>query len=531
MAADQHNKIDRIEPIRGIIFDRYRDSVAVNLDVPSVCCNPRVVKDKNQLSNVLKEKLNVEKNVILEKLHKDKAFIWIKRKVTPEEAEKIKALKIAGVEIVAESERHYPNDSLAAHVIGFVGLDNQGLEGLELLFNKELTGKPGWRHVIRDAWQRPVIFNEEQSIPPRNGYYLVLTIDSVIQYIVEQELECMAKAHNVSSASCVVMDPSSGEILAMANYPAYNLNLFSKTPQKVMKNTAVTDVYEPGSVFKIVAASAILNEGKASLDTRFYCENGSYNVAGRVLHDYHRYGDLSFRDVIARSSNIGVVKASQRIDKKKLCEYIFRFGFGEKTGIDLPGESSGIVRRAEEWSKSDISTIPIGQGIAVTPLQLVCAVSVIANGGYLMRPYIVDCVISEEEDVYRQNKRELRRKVLEVKTCEDMKDALQCVMTLGTGKKAYSKLYEACGKTGTAQMVNPAGGYYSNKYDASFIGFAPKEKPVISVAIVARNPHPVYFGGSVAGPVFKKIVERTLQYLELNSAQLTGSSSSSETVS
>ncbi len=516
MAENQHNKIEIIKPQRGTIFDRYMDPMAITLDVPSVYCNPRVVTDKKVLSNVLNEKLKINKDTILEKLNKNKAFIWIKRKITSVEENEIKKLNFQGVYIIPESERHYPNDNLAAHVIGFVGLDNEGLEGLELLYNQELTGKAGWRHIIRDACQRPVIFDEDASIPAQNGYNLVLTIDSVIQYIVEQELEYMAREHNVTVASCIVMNPSSGEILAMANYPDYSLNEFSKTMRNVMKNTAIADVYEPGSVFKIVSTSAVLNEGKASLDTKYYCEEGNYNVAGRVLHDYHKYGELSFMDVIAKSSNIGVVKASQKIGKEKIYDYIRRFGFGEKTGIDLPGESSGILRPSADWSRSDISTIPIGQGIAVTPLQLVCAISVIANGGYLMRPYIVDRVMTWQDIVYRQNKPEARRRVLLEKTCEDMKMALQSVMTSGTGQRGLSKIYETCGKTGTAQMVNPNGGYYSNKYYASFIGFAPKEKPVISVVITARNPHPMYFGGSVAGPVFKKIVERTLQYLNSN---------------
>ncbi len=518
LASEQHRKVLKVEPHRGTIFDRYMEPLAINLDVPSVYCEPRNIKDKERTADILSGVLRVDRGDLLEKLRRDKGFIWVKRKIDDRTAKKVKDLDLPGVHFLNESERNYSNDNMAAHVIGFVGIDNEGLEGLELFFDEKLKGKPGWKHLVRDAKKRAVLFNEEESIPPQNGFNLVLTIDSVVQCIAEEELRKMVREFRASSGSVIVMDPFSGSILALANYPDYDLNASFRAPREFMKNEAVSSVYEPGSVFKIVTASAALNEGTVDFETRVYCENGEYSTGGRILHDYHRYGELSFLDVIAKSSNIGTVKVAQELGEEKVYDYIRRFGFGEKTGVDLPGEVSGISRPPAVWSRSDITTIPIGQGIAVTPLQMVCAISVIANGGYLVRPYVVDRVTTWEGETYRRFEPVTRRRVLSEYTCEKMKDALRRVVTDGTGRRARSKLYDTCGKTGTAQMVNPAGGYYPDKYNATFVGFAPMELPAVSIVVTARDPHPVHFGGSVAGPTFKRITERTLQYLDSNKA-------------
>lgn len=513
MAASQHNKVFKIEPRRGTIFDRYMEPLAINLEVPSIYCDPRNMKDKEAAADKLSTILDIDRQKLLDKFAKDKSFAWVKRKVSTKEAETVKDLDIEGIYFLQESKRNYSNDSMASHIIGFAGVDNDGLEGLELKFNERLRGKPGWRHLMRDAKRRTVLFNEEESIPSQNGYNLVLTIDSVIQYIAEEELSKMALKNNASGATAIVMDPFSGEILALANYPSYDLNEFSNTPRKTVKNAAVADVYEPGSVFKIVTASGALNEGAVSLDDVFDCENGEYKVGGRVLHDYHKYGNLEFREVISKSSNIGTVKVAEKMGADRVHDYIKRFGFGEKTGVEMPGEVAGISRPPSVWSRSDITTIPIGQGIAVTPMQLACAIGVIANGGDLMNPYIIEEITTWEGEVYKTFKPQIRRKVLNEKACNDMKVALTDVVENGTGRRARSKIYDMCGKTGTAQMVNPNGGYYPDKYYASFIGFAPIEYPRISVVVIARDPHPAHFGGSVAGPAFKEIVERTLEYL------------------
>jgi cell division protein FtsI (penicillin-binding protein 3) len=306
----------------------------------------------------------------------------------------------------------------------------------------------------------------------------------------------------------------------MAGSPGYDPNNMAAALNENIKNPAVSDVFEPGSVFKAVTASAALEEGVITLEDKVYCENGKFWVRGRLLNDYHAYGELTFEDVIAKSSNIGVVKTAIDLGEEKLFEYVKKFGFGEKSGIDIPGEVAGISRPYRTWSRSDITTIPMGQGIAVTSIQLASAISVIANGGYLMKPYIVEEITTWEGGQIKRVLPETRRKVISEKTCEKMKKVLRKVITDGTGRNAMSKKYETCGKTGTAQMVDPAGGYFPDKYYATFMGFAPKENPLISVVVVARDPKPNHFGGTVAGPAFKGIVEKTLEYL---GAEETGS--------
>ncbi|MBD3379281.1 MAG: penicillin-binding protein [Candidatus Omnitrophica bacterium] len=516
MAANQHNRVLKIEPRRGTIFDRFLEPLAINLEVPSVYSDPRFVKDKEEAARKLADILALDRQDLVEKLNRKNAFVWIKRKISRKEAEALEKEAIKGVFFTDESKRNYSSDGLASHVLGFVNIDNKGLEGLELFYDRELKGEPGWRHLVRDARRRTVLYDREESVPPKNGLNLVLTIDSVIQYITEQELKNMAEKHNASGACAVVMEPYSGRILAMASYPDYDLDDYSVTPKEVMKNSCLSSIFEPGSVFKVVTAGAVLNEGTVTMDEVFDCENGEWNVAGRVLHDYHAYGDLSFREVIVNSSNIGTVKAAMKLGEERLYDYIDLFGFGEETGIDLPGEVAGINRHPRTWSRSDITTIPIGQGIAVTPLQMASALSVIANGGRLMRPYIVDRIITLDGNVHRSFGPSVVREVLSEETCSKMKDMLRAVVKEGTGRRADSRLYETCGKTGTAQMVDPKGGYYPDKYYATFIGFAPKEDPEVVIVVSAKDPHPVYFGGSVAGPAFRKIAERSVQYLESN---------------
>lgn len=516
MAQEQHNQILKIEPRRGTIYDRFMEPLAINLDASSIYADPQDITDKSATARALSRVLNMDENVLIERFDKKKAFVWVKRKVTTDEAASVQKLGLKGIHFLTESKRSYPNDNLASHIIGFAGMDNNGLEGLELRLDDKLNGEPGLRHLIRDARLRPVLDMDKDSVPAENGCNVVLTIDSVIQFIAENEIEKMAKEFNASSATAIVMEPYSGKILALANYPDYNLNNFRGVSKELVKNPAVSSVMEPGSVFKVVTASAALDEKTFKLDDEFYCENGEYGIAGRTLHDYHPYGKLKFWEVFAHSSNIGTVKIAIELGAKKIYDYIRKFGFGENTGIDLPGEVPGICRHPSEWSKSDITTIPIGQGIAVTPIQLASAISVIANGGYLMRPYVIEQIRSPEGEVIEERKPYVRRKVVDASTCAKVTSALRQVVVVGTGQKANSEKYPTCGKTGTAQLVNPNGGYYQNKYIATFIGFAPYDKPVISIVVIAREPHPAHFGGTVAGPAFRNIAEKTMQYLESN---------------
>ncbi|MFH1837425.1 MAG: penicillin-binding transpeptidase domain-containing protein [Candidatus Omnitrophota bacterium] len=516
LAGKQHSSVLKIEPKRGAIFDDHMDPLAINLDAPSVYCNAREITDPGRTAKELSEILGIDEEIILDKVTRNKAFVWIKRKVEEKTAQEVMSRQLKGIYIVGESKRNYPSGKIASHIIGVAGTDNTGLEGLELLYNNKLKGEPGEKRLLRDAKRRTVFFNKEGSIPPKNGSNIILTIDSVIQFIAEEELSVMAEKYTPESASVIVIDPETGKILAMANYPDYDLNDSRNALKENMKNCAVTDMYEPGSVFKIITAGAALNENVIGLDDKIYCENGNYKVGGRVLHDYHKYGELTFRDVIVKSSNIGTVKVAQKLGKNKLYDYIKKFGFGERTGIGLPGEVSGINRPSGIWSKSDITTIPMGQGIAVTSIQMVSAINTIANGGYLMRPYIVDKIITWEGDIDTEIRPEVKRKVLNPETCDKMREILKKVITDGTGKRARSKKYEFCGKTGTAQMVDPSGGYYDNKYYATFVGFAPADDPVVSIVVVVRDPKKAHFGGTVSAPVFKNIAERVLQYMGLD---------------
>ena len=459
LADKQHNQVLDVEARRGTIFDRYMDPLAINMEVQSVFCNPRIITNKAALAAILAGELGLEAADVEDKLQKDKAFVWIKRKIDYSTYEKLTAMKLRGVYFRPESKRKYPNDSMAAHILGFVGMDNEGMEGLERLFDDELKGRSGKRYETRDARMRSVLRKEKISVSPRNGNNIVLTIDSVIQCIVEQELATMVEKYNAESGTVIVMEPYSGRILAMANSPGYDPNDMSSVQVENIKNSAISDVFEPGSVFKIVAASAAIEEGVITLEDTVYCENGKFSVRGRLLNDYHPYGKLSFEDVLAKSSNIGVVKTAMELGEKKFFEYIQKFGFGEKSGIDVPGEVRGISRPPKVWSRSDITTIPMGQGIAVTSLQLASAISVIANGGYLMKPYVVQEITTWEGVELKKVLPEERRRVISGKTCDKLKKALRKAVTDGTGRLAKSKRYETCGKTGTAQMVNPLGGY------------------------------------------------------------------------
>lgn len=513
MARSQHNRVVEVEPRRGTIFDRYMDPLAINLDVPSVYCDPRSIHEKEKTAGLLSRALDIPFEEIAAKLESDRAFVWVKRKIDRSSYERLRKDVPRGVYFVTESKRKYPNDSMASHVIGFAGIDNTGLEGLEMMYDTYLKGRPGWRHMMRDARMRTVLYDEKGSVPAQNGQNLILTIDSVVQFIAEEELSRMVGEFRAEGGTLIVMDPHTGKVLAMANYPDYDLNHFSDAPVSHRKNMAVSGVYEPGSVFKIVAAAAAIEEGSVSLEDRIYCENGKYRVRGRVLNDFRPYGELSFREVISRSSNIGIVKAAMDIGEEKLFNYIEKFGFGARTGINMPGEVTGISRHPSTWWQSDITTIPMGQGIAVTPIQLAAAISVIANGGYLIPPKIVDKITTWEGSEIKVFSPGEKRRVINTSTCDKMKDALRHAVEEGTGRPARSAVYVSAGKTGTAQIPAPEGGYYPDRYYASFIGFAPVDDPMISVVVIARDPRVSHFGGTVAGPVFRRVTERTLQYL------------------
>jgi len=516
LARRQQSLFIDLEPQRGIIFDRNLRPLAVNLPLESLYAVPREIEDKEEAIEKILLILKVEKSYLEKRLNSGKSFIWLARKLSPEDTAKIKKFNLKGLHFIEEAKRVYPNLHLASHLIGFAGLDNKGLEGIELSYDQYLSGTKGWGVLLRDARQEKLGLWEKLALP-RNGYNLVLTIDEVIQFIVEQELDRIMERFHARGGSIIVMNPLSGEILALANRPTFDLNKTPQTDEEIKRNRAITDIIEPGSVFKIITATAALEGSYMDEQDKLFCENGAYRVANHILHDHRPHGWLTFREVIEKSSNIGVTKVAQKIGGDVLYEYIKKFGFGSKLGLDLPGEIDGIVKSPKDWSKTSIGAIPIGQEIGVTVLQLVTAISVIANQGELMRPYVVSEIQDEYGLSIKKFSPQVLSEVISPETALRLNQILMGVVENGTGGLARIKELKVAGKTGTAQKLEPDGRYSHQKFTASFIGFAPADNPKISIVVVVDEPRPVYFGGVVCAPAFKNICKNVLRYLETRS--------------
>lgn len=522
IAKKQHSLFVELEPRRGSIFDSNLKLQAVNLAADSLYANPDEISDKDKEAIIaqIAPMLNLNYAYLKNRLYRKKSFIWLARKITPAQSEAIKRLNIKGLYFIKESKRCYPNGYLASHILGFAGLDNRGLEGIELYYDKYLKGESGFAFFLRDARQKKLDL-WEKMVSPRDGYNLVLTIDEVVQYIAERELDKAFKAHHARGASIIVMNPHTGAILALANRPTFDLNESVNINKEYMRNRAICDMFEPGSVFKIVTASGALEEKKVSEEDRFFCENGSYRVYNHILHDHQAHGWLNFREVIEQSSNIGTTKVAQILGPNLLYRYIKLFGFGAKSGIGMPGEITGIVREPRFWSKISIGAVPIGQEVGVTALQLASALSVIANGGQLMKPYIIKEVRDKYGEMIKVFSPVMIRKVISTDSASRVKKILTGVVEKGTGKLAKLEGFSAAGKTGTAQKIEPSGAYSHNKFVASFIGFAPVEDPAIAVAVVVDEPRPSYFGGVVSAPVFKNVAQEVLRYLKIKESMST----------
>lgn len=514
LARKQHNLFLELEPCRGTIYDVNLKPQAVNISVDSLYASPNQIPDEFK-ETVLKELLpilGVDYAYLKNRLFRKKSFVWLARKMSPEQSQAIRKLNLKGIGFIKEGKRCYPNDYLASHVIGFTGLDNTGLEGIELYYDKYLKGEPGWAVILRDARQRKLGLYEKMFLP-KNGYDLVLTIDEVIQYIAERELEKACRLYRAKGASIIVIQPYTGEILALANRPTFDLNAYVQAKQDSRRNRAICDLFEPGSVFKIVTATAAIEEKRAKESDRFFCENGSYRLANHILHDHRPHAWLSFKEVIEQSSNIGTTKVAQILGPEVLYRYIKTFGFGTKSNIDLPGEISGMNKEPKFWSKTSIGAIPIGQEVGVTVLQLACAISAIANGGELLRPYIIKEIRDKQGQGIKKFSPTLVRRVISGDTAERIRKILVGVVENGTGKLARVPEFGSGGKTGTAQKLETDGTYSHSKFVSSFIGFAPAENPAIAIVVVIDEPQPYHFGGVVAAPVFKNVATEVLRYL------------------
>ena len=513
LAAKQHHHTITLEPVRGTIYDRKLRPLAFNLAAYSLYANPRIMTQDQKARAVteLSRTMGWDPSFLKERLSRDKFFVWLERKLSKSQADQVEALDLAGLDFLRESKRSYPNRSLAAHLIGFAGLDNVGLDGLELKFDDTLKGREGQAMIMRDAKQRDLLL-EKNYVPARDGFDLVLTIDETIQYISERALEKAFIQHQALSASIIVLDLKTGEVLALANRPTYDLENFTQSRPEQRTNRAVAYVYEPGSVFKIVAASAALEEGTFQEEDKIFCENGKYRVGNHILHDHHPLGTLAFQEVIEQSSNIGTTKIAQKLGPETFYQYARKFRFGHKTGIDLIGEVKGTLYPPAKWSKTSIGAVPIGHEVLVTPLQLVCAIGAIANDGVYMKPYVVKMIRDKKGERIQEFKPQVLGRVISAETAGRVKAILQGVVERGTGRRTKIEGLTVAGKTGTAQKVID-GQYSHSKFYASFIGFAPVEDPRVAAVVVFDEPHPQYYGGTVAAPVFRDVIADTVKYL------------------
>jgi cell division protein FtsI (penicillin-binding protein 3) len=514
VAMAQNRGLFTLLPRRGKILDINKKELAVNVEAESIYVRPKEVKDPNQFAKKLSKYVGLSQEEILKMLLSKKPFVWIERLSEPEVVAKIKSADLDGIGFIGEPKRVYPNGHLAGQVIGFTNVDSAGIEGVEYYLDSLLAGRPGKIIVKRDARGRQIINSPIDTESSVSGSDVILTIDSQIQYVVEKELKEGVEKVGAKRGMAVLMNSETGAILAMASYPFFDPNDFMKYPEETRRNLPVWYSFEPGSTIKVFLVAAALEEKKVNPASRFDCENGRRKVGASIINDVHPYDILSVAEIVEVSSNICAGKIAETLGKDSFYKYLKAFGFGEKTGIDLPGESSGILTNSRNWGSVELATLSFGQGISVTAIQLASALSSIANGGYLVKPYIVDKIIGLDGRVIEEKKTRVIRRVISYDTAKEVTRILEGVVENGTGKKAAIPGYRVAGKTGTAQVPNPeTGGYYSDRHVSSFIGFAPADDPKITLVVVVENPKTSPYGGAVAAPIFKGITEKVLFYL------------------
>jgi cell division protein FtsI (penicillin-binding protein 3) len=503
----------RLTPLRGKILDRRGTPMAVSLKAGSVFAHPASVKDPDAVAQRLSPPLGVKPDRLADRLRQKRTFAWLARQIPLDTAREIRDMKLPGVGMETEGKRYYPNRELAGHVLGFTGVDSQGLEGLEWGFDQYLKGQQGRLLFQRDARGR-VLW---QEVPEKQGSggccELELTLDLRIQFFAEEALAEAVRSSGALSGTAVVMDPRSGEILAMACAPEFDPNAYRRSSPTRWRNRAITDSFEPGSTIKVFSLAAALEEGVVQEDTKIYCEEGNFRYGGCLLHDMKPHGELSVREVLMVSSNIGTTKIADKLGGPRLWSYLDAFGFGKKTGVDLPGEVSGALRDEGTWSQVAVATHSYGQGFSVSPLQLARAFSALANGGLLMEPYLVKTVRDEQGRVLRERQPRVVRRVLSTRTARRALDLMEAVVAEGTGKEARIRGYRVGGKTGTAQKFDvEARAYSDDRSVVSFVGILPLENPEMVVVVVLDEPQGKASGGKTAAPVFRRIASRSLYY-------------------
>lgn len=537
-ALEQWTKGIEIKSKRGIIYDRNGKKLAISVSSYTVWASPADIEEPINTAKQVAEALNMDETIVYEKITKKTNVEKIKQWITKEEAKELRNLKLRGIEIVDDNKRFYPYEDFASHIIGFTDIDNYGLYGIEKTYDKYLSGSPGRWVKTEDARGRQMPYDGERIYDAEDGLNAVLTVDEAIQHFAEKaamESLITTKAKNVS---IIVMEPNTGDLLAMTTLPQYNPNnprepvdeeekkiwenLSNEELKKkwydMWRNFAINDAYEPGSTFKTIVAAAAIEENVANIDSNFYCNGFIRDIPGEILKCsrwYNPHGAQTLKEGMENSCNVVFVDLGRRLGKEKFYKYIKAFGFGERTGIELTGEQGGIIPVNTDVIKEiNLATMSYGHGIAVTPIQLINAVSAIANGGNLMEPRLVSELIDNEGNVVIENKPKVKRQVISKSTSDTMLEMMESVVSKGTGTNAYVPGYRVAGKTGTAQKIID-GRYAPGKYIGSFVAVAPASDPKIAVLVIVDEPEGIYYGGSVAAPVAGKIIEETLSYLEI----------------
>ncbi len=510
-AQHQQRLIVDVSASRAEIFDRNMRALAMSVPVDSCFGVPSEMADPGMVARLLAPVLEVSPEEVSSRLAASHSFVWIARKITAEQAERIAAMNLRGVYFQREGGRFYPKRELAAHVLGYVDIDEKGLGGVEYSLDDQIRTKPGKMLILADAHRR---WYDSNSKAPDSGTSVVLTLDEKIQYIAEKELSQAIQDTHALSGTVIVENPQTGELLAVANWPTFNPNAAKESSPDSRMDRAASALYEPGSVFKIVTLSAAIDQGLIKPDDVIDCQMGSIIIAGHKIHDHKAYGDLTVAQVLANSSDVGAIKVALRLGAPKFYDYIRDFGFGQPTGVDLPGESRGMLRRLENWTPVSVGSISMGQEVGVTALQLITAMSAMANGGLIVRPHVVRALNHGTQLV--EMPQPAPRRVIQETTAASMRGMLEGVVLRGTGTKAQLAGYTSAGKTGTAQKFDPATGHYStHQLIASFVGFAPVNNPAITILVTLDSPVGGHEAGLVAAPVFKRIAEQVLAYMNV----------------
>jgi cell division protein FtsI (penicillin-binding protein 3)/stage V sporulation protein D (sporulation-specific penicillin-binding protein) len=524
LAAEKHVHKQIIHAERGTILDANSEVLADNVPVQTVVADATHLNNREAIVDLVSKELGLPPGQVAEKLSSERRYIIVKREVPEAQAaalrEKLHAADLRGIYFEHDATRVYPNGSMLCHVIGFTDFDHRGIQGVEASMEEYLHGQDGFRFIEHNRAGQEIVPYRGQERPQRDGYQVHLTVDLSLQNIVENEIDAAMEEYSPQKATIILMRPQTGEILAMANRPDFDLNLRSEAKPEEMKNRAIIDMMEPGSTFKIVAAAAALNQRKLRPDSTIFCENGLWNFGGAALHDHRAFSYLSVRDILVKSSNIGAAKLALSVGEQRFYEYIRRFGFGERTGIELPGEISGLIRPPQAWSKISITRIPMGHEVGVTPLQMTVAMAVIANGGKLVTPRIIKSINTPEGKTISSLSPVVQRQVISAETAREIGDALRGVVSdRGTAAAAAVPGFTIAGKTGTAQKVDPKGGYEHGKYVVSFAGYLPADHPEFVGLVVLDDAHTskpeLNYGGLIAGPIFSRVAEKAARYLDL----------------